>query len=283
MQTCQPSGALLIRLSQMFFIRPASTGELQSYLNGQVSSKRPRMPTSAMSSIMRELQFSREETFFANLSSILNCNIASPALTELYSRRRYSYEASLNPVERLHYSRLCYLFPDEKTISRKSRNDIVDTLLTNTEKEEFFDQYEMADKLLDLYLNLGEYERALDLLEKKGDPDAAWQVIIERAGKFSPMRQPLDREVRFYNYARAREFLAILGTFPKVAFSSNDRGPGVPGHWPDGNFWDGLVPTVHKLFMHQISYSSVTLAEKWMKQFLNITVGGPRASFCQLN
>lgn len=240
------------------------------------------MPTSAMSSIMRELQFSHEETFFANLSSTLNCNIASPALTELHSLGHYSYETSLNPVERLHYSRLCYLFLDEKTISRKSRNDIVHTLLTNTEKEEFYDQYEMADKLLDLYLNLGEYEKALDLLEKKGDPDAAWRVITEHAGKFSPMLQPLDREVRVYNYARAREFLAILGTFPMVAFSPNDRGPGVPGHWPAGNFWDGLVPTVHKLFMHQISYGSVNLNEKWMKQFLDITVGGPQSVFLSI-
>ena len=140
----------------------------------------------------------------------------------------------------------------------------------------------MLDELLTLYLHLEEYGKAVGILDEKGDPDKAWNVITEHIDIFQ-LQKPLDRESKIRDYARARDFLAILGTFPGDAFLPSARGVDVPDPWPVGNFWDGLALTVEKLFTHRITYGSINSAEKWMKQFIDITVSYPRASFCQLN
>lgn len=188
-----------------------------------------------------------------------------------------SYGYFLNSTERLHYSRLCYLLLDEEMISPELRKDIVDALGTSKEKEEFYAQYEMTDKLLTLYIDdLDDYEKALDLLEEKGDPDKAWEIITEQIRESPPVWPPPEREVKIYNYARARDFLASLGTFPGENFLPTTRGPAAPDPWPYHGpvekFWDNLKPTFHKLFSHQISYGSIRFTEKWMKQFLDIAV-----------
>jgi hypothetical protein len=177
----------------------------------------------------------------------------------------------------LHYSRLCYPLDEEK-ILHEPRNDIVDALTTDA-KEEFYVQYEMTDKLLSLYLSLGKYGRALDLLEGKGNLDKAWEVI-EEYGEFFLKPWPLDREVRIYNYAQSRDFLASLSTETGEVFLPDVESVGAPISWPydDGpveKFWDDIIENVDKLFTRQLSYSDINFSDKWMKQFLDITVGDP--------
>ena len=125
----------------------------------------------------------------------------------------------------------------------------------------------------------------MGILEESGDPDKAWKTITGHLD-FLLLRQPLDR--RICNYARARDFLAILGTFAGVAFLPSARAPGVPDPWPSywraGNFWSDLALTVNKIFTHQIPHDSINLTEKWMKQFLDIAVSDPyNVSSSQLN
>ena len=229
---------------------------------------------------MKELQFSPEGISSPNWSSISSCKIAPLVLTETRSHAP-SFGTSLSYAERLHYYRLCYLSLGEKEISQKLRGDIEDGLGTDAEKELFYARYRMLDELLTLYLRLSEYRKAVGTLEEKGDPDKAWEAITEHIEFFLP-QQPLDHEARIRNYARARDFLAILGTFPGDVFLSSTTGPGARDPWPlyegAGKFWDNLALTVNKIFTHPISYDSIDLPEKWMNQFLDITVGAPSRS-----
>ena len=135
----------------------------------QVPSKRLRMPIALMSNIMKVLQSSHERVSFKSLWGISNCKVAPLAVIESRSRCPSSYGCFLNSTERLHYSRLCYLLLDEEIISPELRKDIVDALGTSKEKEEFYAQYEMTDKLITLYIDdLDDYEKGLNLLKEIG-------------------------------------------------------------------------------------------------------------------
>ena len=248
-------------------------GEPQSYLTVQVLSKKLQTPIILTGNAMKELQFSREKISSKNLSSISSGKIAPyPFLKRAHVPTSYGDSRYL--TECVNYYRWCYLSLRGKKISKKLRGDIENGLGTDAEKEDFYAENQLLDELLTLYLHLGQYGKAVDVLEGKGDPDKAWNVITEHIDIFL-LQQPVDREVKIRDYARARDFHAILSAFPGDAFLSSAQGSGVSDPWPAGDFWDGLAPTIKRLFKHQIAYGSINSAEKWMKQFIDITVSNP--------
>lgn len=251
-------------------------GEPQSYSTVQVALEKQQAPTALTGNVTKELQFSREKISLKNLSSISKGKIAPLSLAET-RLQLLSHGDSLHLKERLHYYRLCYLFFRGKKITHKLQGDIEDGLGNGAEQEAFYKQYQMSDELVTHYLRLGEYKKAADELEKKGDPDKAWQVITEHTNTFL-LRKPLD-EARIRNYIRAQDFLAILGTFPGDAFLPSAGDPGEPGPWTyygrAGKFWGDFALTVNNIFWHPVSYDSIHLTGKWMKQFLDITVSDP--------
>jgi hypothetical protein len=190
-------------------------------------------------------------------------------------------------MQRLHYSRLCYLLLERKGIASSLRADILDALGTDSQKEEFYLQYEMTHRLVSLYKSQGNYKKVLDLLIDRGDLDAAWKVL-RAYGKY--LRIPGHPEfvvIETYNYAEMKNLLGKLGTdpahvpapddtssigvpyLPQLEVASNDLWEGL------GYFWDGLVPTLYELWNREISYDSIHFKEMWMKQLFDIAVSNP--------
>jgi hypothetical protein len=179
------------------------------------------------------------------------------------------------------------LLLDRKKIASDLRGDILDALGTDSEKEEFYLQYEMTDRLVSLYKSQFKYQKALDLLFDKGDLDAAWEVL-RVYGKYLEMpgtRNPrVGAEIETYNYAEMKNLLARLGTDPAHVPTPDGRSsvgaPYLPqlgiranDIWEDyQGFWDGLIPTLHALWKHEISYDSIDFPEMWMKQLFDIAV-----------
>lgn len=133
----------------------------------------------------------------------------------------------------------------------------------------------MTDLLFKFYINKRRYLEAFSLAIKDGDLDKAWGVVEAHGGD---CYLPEWQKIQVFNYVQAKHLLTNLATEPEQIFSPNvSWARSCPwlsdSSWlPVQGFWGDLEQTINALWRQEITYKSITFAEKWMKQLFDITV-----------